>query len=403
MNPDWWSLNIRHLRALSAVVTSGSLSGASARIHLSQPALTQGIAKLEHLLGAQLFERHSVGMTATEAGRLLAGRADAAFQSLHVAFDAAGIARNRGSEAKVTSVQLRAFLSFAAAGSFAGAAAETGVAQATLHRAVGDLERLTGLGLYRRAGRGVQLSAEGRAVARGMRRAIAEIEAGLSEVEHLAGREIGVIRIGAMPLSRAAIVPEAIARFRRTRPGIGVEVVDGAYADLMERLKDGEVDFLIGALRGRQADPAVAEESLLDDRLSIVAGPDHPLVGADRIDAAQLAAFPWIVARQDTPHYRHWRRIFENEGVKVPANPVICSSVIAIRELLALDDFLALLSYDQVQRPVGVGHLVLLGPPVEATRRPIGLTTLAGFRPTPFQLEMLALVRTIARERNSGN
>src|SRR6185436_410150 len=283
MNPDWWSLNIRHLRALSAVVATGSVSGASARVHLSQPALTQGIAKLEHLLGTPLFERRSVGMAATEAGILLAGRVDAAFEELRAAFDAAGIARSRGSEAKVTSVQLRAFLSFAAAGSFAGAAAETGVAQATLHRAVGDLERLTGLGLYRRAGRGVQLSSEGRAVARGMRRAIAQIEAGLSEVEHLAGREVGVIRIGAMPLSRAALVPESIARFRRARPGIGVEVVDGAYADLMERLKDGEVDFLIGALRVRDADPAVAEEPLFDDRLSIVAGPSHPLVGSERV------------------------------------------------------------------------------------------------------------------------
>ena len=89
MNPDWWSLNIRHLRALSAVVASGSVSGASARVQLSQPALTQGIAKLELLLGASLFERRSVGMAATEAGILLAGRVDAAFEELRTAFDAA--------------------------------------------------------------------------------------------------------------------------------------------------------------------------------------------------------------------------------------------------------------------------------------------------------------------------
>ena len=303
----------------------------------------------------------------------------------------------------MTSVQLRAFLSFAAAGSFAGAAAATGVAQATLHRAVGDLERLTGLGLYRRAGRGVQLSTEGRAVARGMRRAIARSRPGSARSRIWRGREVGAIRIGAMPLSRAALVPEAIARFRRARPGIDVEVVDGAYADLMEPLKDGEVDFLIGALRGRDADPAGAEAPLFDDLLSIVAGPDHPLVGVTKIGAAELAGFPWIVAPRirritvtggGSSRMRAWRR-----------RPIRWSAARSWRSGSCLRSAISLPCYPSTRSSARSGPATshCLGRRWRRPVEPIGLTIVAGFRPTPFQYEMLDLVRTVARERNSGN
>ncbi|MFQ3186580.1 MAG: LysR family transcriptional regulator of gallate degradation, partial [Marinomonas primoryensis] len=51
--------NLRHLRVFLAVAELKSITRASENIFLSQPAITQAIAKLEGLLGAPLFERHS--------------------------------------------------------------------------------------------------------------------------------------------------------------------------------------------------------------------------------------------------------------------------------------------------------------------------------------------------------
>ena len=45
---------------------------------LTQPAITQGLAKLETIIGQPLFERHPEGMTATGAAQLLVPRIDAA-------------------------------------------------------------------------------------------------------------------------------------------------------------------------------------------------------------------------------------------------------------------------------------------------------------------------------------
>ena len=44
MNPD--QFNIRHLAAMAAVVELGSVSLAARAVNLTQPAVTQGIAKL---------------------------------------------------------------------------------------------------------------------------------------------------------------------------------------------------------------------------------------------------------------------------------------------------------------------------------------------------------------------
>jgi molybdate transport repressor ModE-like protein len=64
-------MEIRELRAFTAVAEEGSLSAAARRLHLSQSALSQTIQSLERQLGAVLLERHRTGVTATAAGTIL--------------------------------------------------------------------------------------------------------------------------------------------------------------------------------------------------------------------------------------------------------------------------------------------------------------------------------------------
>src|SRR3546814_595925 len=56
-----WNPNIRHLRALAAICRLGSVSAAAQTIGLSQPAVTQGMARLELQLGRTLFESRKIG------------------------------------------------------------------------------------------------------------------------------------------------------------------------------------------------------------------------------------------------------------------------------------------------------------------------------------------------------
>src|SRR5262245_6827333 len=75
-------LSLRDLHVFFAVTQYGSLAKAAAELRVSQPAVSQLIADLEHGLGARLFDRTSRGVVLTIYGRALLARGRAAFDEL---------------------------------------------------------------------------------------------------------------------------------------------------------------------------------------------------------------------------------------------------------------------------------------------------------------------------------
>lgn len=389
-----FDLNLRHLRALSAVVAQGSLSAAARSAGLSQPALTQGLSKLERQLGALLFERRSDGVTATARGARMAARAAAAFEHLSAATRGAarggrGFARP---EHLMTATQLAGFRRLADSGSFALAAAAGGLSQPAIHRAVRDLEQICATPLLERRGRGVVMTAAGRRIARGIRLAASEIAAGIVEVgdEEQAG---GRVAIGAMPLSRALVLPQAIARFVREVPGTVIDVVEGSWRELVEPLRDGVIDLMIGALRD-ETPPGLEQRALFVDRLVTIGRAGHPLAAEPDPSRAALAAYGWIVAAPGTPLRWRWDAMFA--GGTLPVTPIECGSVMVIRGILKDSDLLTLLSPDQVPLEIETGMLATIGRPLAHGRRTIGITTRRDWRPTAAQRALLALLESAA-------
>ncbi|HEU4960712.1 MAG TPA: LysR substrate-binding domain-containing protein [Sphingomonas sp.] len=390
-----FDLNLRHLRALSAVIAEGSLSQAAEVTGLSQPALTQGLAKLERRLEVQLFDRRTDGVLPTQAGQVLAERTTRALACLAGGVRRVG-RRNRGFARPaqlMTATQLSAFLQFSAVQSFSGAAAATGLSQAAIHRAVRDLQQICGVQLVERRGRGVTLTTAGRALARGARLAEQEIAAGIMEARG-DDRGSGRISIGAMPFCRALLLPRALAELLRIAPHTVVDVIEGSWRELIEPLADGVVDVTIGALR-EEAPTGIEQEPLFTDRLAIFGRPGHPaLAGGASLEL--LRGQPWIVGPVGTPLRAHWEAMFG--GGALPNVPIECGSVMVIRGLLAQSDLLTLLSPDQVALEVQSGMLVQIPPPVPAADRVIGLTVRSGWRPTHVQREFLRLIRLAALE-----
>lgn len=64
-------MDLAELQAFVTVATERSFSRAAARLHRTQPAVSQAIRRLEDELNERLFDRSSKGGTLTEAGRLL--------------------------------------------------------------------------------------------------------------------------------------------------------------------------------------------------------------------------------------------------------------------------------------------------------------------------------------------
>lgn len=75
-------MHIQQLKALLAVIETGSLNKAARQLRISQPALTKGIQRLEAQLGVPLFTRHKSGMQPTPYADMLQSYAQAVTSGL---------------------------------------------------------------------------------------------------------------------------------------------------------------------------------------------------------------------------------------------------------------------------------------------------------------------------------
>jgi DNA-binding transcriptional LysR family regulator len=379
------AFNLRHLRAVIAIAEGGNIGAAVRAVNLTQPAITQGIAKLEAQIGLRLFHRQTGGMIPTAAAAILTPRAAAALRLIG----------NR----HATAAQTRAFLALAQAGSYAGAAAVTGLSEASLHRAVGDLSLGVGQRLVERRGKSVVPTARGITVARNLRLATAELRSALEELAGLRGRETGRLVIGAMPLSRARLLPHAVVSFHTANPQVEIVIVEGSHAELVNPLRDGEIDMMVGALRPPKLSDDLVQRPLFTDRPVILGRTGHPLAGgADKIDPARLADYPWVVSAPGTPLHSQWRAMFESAGIAPPRVGIACGSVMMARQMLVESDFLTLLSPDQVSVEIEAGWLVRIAQAPGDISRTIGVITRAEWRPTPLQARFLAQLDHGAKE-----
>ncbi|MGH3683357.1 MAG: LysR family transcriptional regulator, partial [Natronosporangium sp.] len=69
--------SLREVGCFVAVADRLSFSRAAAELGMSQPAVSQAIARLERALDLRLFDRSSRGVQLTEAGKLLLPHAEA--------------------------------------------------------------------------------------------------------------------------------------------------------------------------------------------------------------------------------------------------------------------------------------------------------------------------------------
>jgi LysR family transcriptional regulator, regulator for genes of the gallate degradation pathway len=381
--------NLRHLRVFLEVFGHGSITRAAELCHISQPAVTQAIAKLEGGAETPLFRRTPQGLFATEAGRVLERRVRRAVDML----DAALVDIAPRLRLTATRAQLQALIATAEMQNFSLAARRLGIAQPTVHRAITQLEREAERALFQRNATGIVPTRACVALSRATRLAFVELEQAQAELGDLAGREVGEIVIGAMPLSRSHVLPRALAAFRQAHPNLPVKVLEGTYDELLGGLRRGEIDVLIGALRDPPPIGDVVQERLFDDTLVVLAGRGHPLLRADHPTPAELAGWPWLVPRAGTPTRHNFDACFRAAGLALPHNLIETGSVILMREMVQDGRHLACVSHAQAQGEILRGLVEVVQADLGDSPRPIGLTLRQSWEPTAAQAQMLALVR----------
>jgi DNA-binding transcriptional LysR family regulator len=401
--------NIRHLIAFHEVVRCRRIRAAAEAVHLSQPAVTQAIAKLETQLATRLFERRPEGVFATETGEMFDRRVSRMLDFLEAGemLAHAKCARQqtrgrRGFHRLATPVQLRALVAVSETGNYSQAARLAGISQPALHRAARDLETLAGLALFEPGRRGIELTPAAEALVHHVRLATAEIRQGFYEVAEQEGRDSTRIMVGSLPLSRTGILPAVIDELLHQKGRPQINCIDGPYASLLRGLRFGEIDFIIGAMRDPAPADDVVQEPLFMDRLSILARASHPLHAKANPTLDDALEYPWIAPPKNTPTGIFLFGILKiGERSDTPVR-VVSSSLMLVRELMMRDDYLTIMSETQLATGLGDGVLKPLPIALEGNERPIGLTFRRDWHPTPTQARFLDMIRAFCVKLPGG-
>lgn len=398
--------NLRHLRAFNEVATAHSIKAASRRIFLSQPAITQAIGKLESSLGTLLFHRRHDGTYLTDPGGIYRQRVERCMAFLRAGTHDAIRIGERVVEGRrvsthphtlISNAHLRTLLSLQNASSYTMAARQAGISQPVLYRNARDLEAVLNLRIFEKTSYGIHLTRAGSRLARAARLGLRELEQGRAELQELQGIASGVIRVGSMPLARTRILPSTIHRFAHLKPEVSIKVVDGPYNDLLERLRHGDLDILIGALRDPLPYTDMYQEQLFSTSISVVARSDHPLSAHPGLTLDDLKGYAWVVPRIDTPARALFDEVFTDHDPNVLQGVVECSSQIVVRELLTCSDRLTFISSHQIEHEQREGILTVLNTDLPPSQRPIGITLRRDWQPTTTERLFLSILRSLSQ------
>ncbi|MFC4199634.1 LysR family transcriptional regulator [Candidimonas humi] len=400
--------NLRRLRTFIGVARWGSVRKAAQEMHLTQPAVTRAVQKLESELGVSLFQRTARGMCATSFGTVALKRATRALEHLERAQSELGDHLRReetGQENSwhttrhlvhaLTHRHLQALIATAESGTQAAAAAFLGISQPAVAQALNDLEKQAGAPLLLRAGSGMIATTAGEVLLRHGKLALAEIAAMPNDIAESTGVIMGRVRIGVLPLSGTLLVPRAVSRLIEEHHSLQICLVDGSYDTLLRQLRYGDIDVIVGPLRAPCPAGDIIQERLFDSTLSVIARKGHPLEKRKALTLAELGQWGWVLPRRGTPAYLLIERILSNAGLAMPSNPIESNGLAAIRALLVESNRLSMISRHQVYFEERDGLLCILPVELYETGRPVGIASRAGAVHSAGVLALLKHLRAV--------
>ena len=174
-------------------------------------------------------------------------------------------------------------------GSVSAAAAAIGIGQPSASQHLRLLEAAAGQRLVERTGRGSLLTDAGHVLAARAAQALASLGAAEEELGALAGLQTGTIHLGASTAPGVYLLPDTLGCFRRSYPGVTVEVEVAASAEILKRLLAGRVQLaLVGA---NSAGERIELDPFLEDEIVGVAKPGLAPLKKGALPPARLSEF----------------------------------------------------------------------------------------------------------------
>lgn len=297
---------------------------------------------------------------------------------------------------------LQCFLAVAQHGSLQKAADVLAITQPAVSKTLKELEALLAVRLFDRGRKGAALTHSGEAFMRHAGASVGALREAVASVAQTQGRT--VITVGVLPTVAPWLVPQLLmAQDAQARDGVrpaSLRIVTGSNPDLLTRLRQRELDLVIG----RFAEPAqmlgLSFEHLYADPLLLAVRPGHPLLAAPVADLlAQLGRFPVILPTAGTAIRHAADGFFLSRGMAAPERTIETLSVSVARGYALQSDAVWVSPWGAARPDMENCGLYALPVNMAGTEEQVGLTLQADRVPTAAEAALMTLIRQVAALR----
>lgn len=196
--------------------------------------------------------------------------------------------------------QLEYFIAIRELGSFSKASLKLSMSQSVLTRQIQSLEKELGFSLYRRTGRGVELTQEGIVFEGYAREIIKTHQTALVKIRETRLTQAQPVIVG-LPASLASVVAVGLVKdFKEKYPQHPLKILEGFSGHISEWLIDGRIDVAVLYNTKSTAFSSIKTDPLLEDRLVLV-GPAQNAMQLPKgpVSITSLAHIPLILPSQE--------------------------------------------------------------------------------------------------------
>ena len=251
-------------------------------------------------------------------------------------------------------------------GSIRKAADALHIAPSALNRRILDLEDEIGSPLFERLPRGVRLTTAGELLLAYVRRSMKELRTLELQIEGLRRELHGTVRVAVAESVTPRLLPDAVATYQRTHPGVGFHVTVSGPKRLVRSLLEDDADLIL--THEPLEKPTISVLAVARHPLCALVMPGHPLASKNSVLLGECAAYP-LALPDDTLA----ARVLLNSAVErssLPITPALVSNSIETLKTFARVSNAVCFSFHlgDAADVSGMVALRLLDPPCEEAR-----------------------------------
>ena len=221
----------------------------------------------------------------------------------------------------MTLEQLRIFVAVAECEHVTRAAEALRLTQSAVSAAIATLESRYSVTLFDRVGRRIELNEVGRLFLGEARAVLARAATAELALSEMSGLKRGTLSVHASQTIASYWLSPRLVAFRSAYPQIEVKLAVGNTAQTAKAVIDGTAE--LGFVEGRVDDPAFQQNTIGQDRLTIVVGVGHPWARKKRLTERDLAEGDWVLREPGSGTRSEFEAALSARGVSPEALKIV--------------------------------------------------------------------------------